>query len=162
MRNANRLALVASVFIAVVFATACSVQPKIVDHAFSFDAFRDSPDVEVLDYRYGAAGLPGTRKPDWANKNQASGGTNINGSFPLGDTLHVKWRVKATGEVLEDSVDLRPLLPQDMIRHRIHFIVRNRQLAVYVITPEARPPNWPVIGPTKYAYFKALQIYPRP
>jgi len=33
--------------------SACAATPQLVDHAFTFDVISDSPDIELLDYRYG-------------------------------------------------------------------------------------------------------------
>lgn len=77
-----------------------------------------------------------------------------------GDTLYVKWRIKASGEVLEDTVDLNSRLPKDIEAHRLYFIVERRQLNVYLISPRLRPPDFPVVGPAKYRYYQAYVIYP--
>ena len=80
--------------------------------------------------------------------------------MPLGDTLYVKWRTRSTNEVFEDLVNLKPLLPADMNRQRIYFVVQGKQLFVYRIEPIPRPADWPVVGPRKFQYEKAHQIYP--
>jgi len=77
-----------------------------------------------------------------------------------GDFLYVKWRIKSTGQVYEDTVDLRRRLPADITDHRIHFIVKGPQLYVYLITPERRPPDMPPNGPRPYQYLKTITIYP--
>lgn len=58
-----------------------------------------------------------------------------------GDFLYVKWRLKQTGEVYEDTVDLKSRLPADITDHRIHFVIRGPQLYVYLISPERLNPN---------------------
>jgi hypothetical protein len=146
------------------FLTACAVQqptaPKLVNHAFGFDARIDSKDTEVLAYRYGVGNTPQTREPFWRDQIVASQFSNTNGVMPLGDTLYVKWRSRSTGDVFEDLVDLKALLPADMNNQRIYFVAQEKQLFVYRIEPVPRPQNWPIVGPFKFQYEKAHQIYP--
>lgn len=63
--------------------------------------------------------------------------------MPRGDTLYVKWRIKASGAVHEDTVDLRKRMPSDITDHRIHFVVKGPQLYVYLISPQPNPKGWP-------------------
>ncbi len=115
--------------------TACASGPRVVDHAFEFSASSDSPGVEVLDYRYGDSRHPGTRaSPERVSEGKPTGGTGINGAMRVGDDLYVKWRIKATGEVFEDTVDLKSRLPEDITDHRIYFIVESQKLYVYLIS----------------------------
>lgn len=148
--------------------TACASGPRMVDHAFSFDARWDSPGIEVLNYRYGSSNMPGTHiAPELLRTGQPSGGMGINGPMPIGDTLYVKWRIKATGEVFEDTVDLKRRLPEDITGHRIYFIVEDTQLYVYLIS---RDPIRGYLTPDEVAKAnremttprqKALRIYIR-
>ncbi len=80
--------------------------------------------------------------------------------MPLGDSLYVKWRNKATEQVFEKTVDLKPLLPRDMTNQRIHFVVAEGELFVYLIDPVPRPKDWPIVGPSKFQYEKVRQIHP--
>lgn len=137
--------------------TGCASGPKVVDHAFGFDARVDSPNMLVLDFRYGEFAQ---------NRNMFRGelptpqNTNNNGPMPLGDTLYVKWRNKLTAQEFEDTVNLKPLLPLSMERKRIYFVVQGPQLYIYLIDPVPRPADWPQIGPRKFQYEKVRQIYP--
>jgi len=121
---------------------ACATEPKVVDHAFTFDAIADSPEVEVLDYRYGDSKLEGAKNPDWVRAEgrslQAAG---TSGPMRVGDSLYVKWRLKSTGEIYQDTVDLRHRLPSDMKDQRIYFIIRGAQLYVYLILQKKLDPN---------------------
>lgn len=120
--------------------SACSANPRLTDHAFEYHVATDSPDAELLDYRYGD--YPMTRTPAWQIREGRIGqGGIINGAFPRGDSLYVKWRVKSTGEVFEDTVDLKSRLPDDITRHRIYFVVKGPQVYVYLISPENLNPN---------------------
>jgi hypothetical protein len=113
----------------------CATGPRLVNHAFSFDARWDSPDIEILGYRYGDYLM--TRTPNYRAKDggirQSLG---VSGPFPRGDSLYVKWKIKSSGAVHEDTVDLRERLPRDMTDHRVYFVVDGHQLRVFLISPE--------------------------
>lgn len=134
---------------------------EVVDHAFSFDAILDSPDIEIVDYRYGDSDAPMARNPAYLlDQGQSLQSTNINGAMRVGASLFVKWRIKGTGEVHKDTVDLSRRLPADITDHRLHFIVRGSRLYIYLISPQRRPPEMPPVGPRAYRYLKAITIYP--
>ncbi len=78
----------------------------------------------------------------------------------LGDTLFVKWRIKATGEVLEDTVNLKSRLPRDITDHKIYFVIQGRQLFVYLVSSVLRPKDFPITGPKKFQFYKVYAIYP--
>lgn len=122
---------------------ACASEPRLVDHSFGFDARRDSPDVEILDYRYGSSNFPGVRgcPKHYSRCDTIPQGANTNGEMPLGNEIYVKWRIKSTGEVYEDSVNLRGRLPVNMYRQRIRFVVSGLQLYIFLISPEKLNPN---------------------
>lgn len=148
-----------SLFVAVL--AACAAGPGLVDHSFGFDAVADSPDIAVLDYRYGTSVAPGVRMPEWIKRDVGfSASASTSGPMPVGDSLYVKWRLRSSGEVLEDTVDLAGRLPQDMERRTVYFAVHQRQLHVYLVSPERRPSGYPIVGPEKYRRFKVSVIYP--
>ncbi|MDT8339409.1 MAG: hypothetical protein RQ763_09430 [Sulfurimonas sp.] len=132
----------------------------LVNHTFEFDARSESPDIEVLDYLYGNSKLTGVRPPDWAAKDTPKGFENITGPIHRGDSLYVKWRIKATGEVFEDRVDLKDRLPINIEKHRIHFLVKGRQLYVYLISPQKNPNPWVKPPLSMYSHLKVDEIYP--
>lgn len=151
--------LVLSLCLAVL--SACASGPEVVDHAFGFSTGTDSPNYEVIAYRYGK-GTFHTTSSDSAVRQfgKSPQGTGINGPMPLGDSLYVKWRNKITDQVFEKTVDLKPLLPRDMTRQRIHFVVAENELFIYLIDPVPRPKDWPAVGPSKFQYEKIRQIHP--
>lgn len=154
-------ALVVAAFLLSVAVVGCAAGPRLVDHGFAFDAISDSPGIDVLDYRYGESKAPGARMPDWVKRDIGkSGGTNTNGPMLLGDSLYVKWRINATGEVVEQTIDLRNRLPREMTNHKIHFVIKQRELFVYVISPEKRPPDWPKYEPPGWTHRKVYVVYP--
>jgi hypothetical protein len=153
---------------------ACANGPHLIDHAFEFDARLDSKDVEVLNYRYGDYLM--TRAPSYQLQEGRIGqATGVNGPIPRGDILYVNWRIKSTGELYEDTIDLKRRLPSDIAGHIIYFVINGSQLYVYLITPEQvsgmcpRDPGSFVktMLPSErilfiYCFRKILQIYPNP
>ena len=142
-------------------------------HSIEFDAQRDSPDIEVLDYKYGEMEKVFFSPSREAVRlgNTFKGG-NLNGFLPRGEFLYVKWRIKETGEILEERVDLRNRLPENLEDLHIHFVCHGRQLYVFVRwpwdgQPWKREPNRdeykPIPGGAKrYEGHKIQQIYPDP
>lgn len=141
--------------------TACATGPTLVEHGFSFDARQDRPEVEVLDYRYGDSKQPGARaNPARVAEGRVAQQWGVYGAMLRGDFLYVKWRIKKTGQVYEDTVDLRSRLPADIYDHRIHFEIKGTQLYVYLVSPESRPPEVPPNGPRRYHESKVFTLYP--
>ena len=104
-----------------------------VTHGFEFNAHLDSPDVEVLNYEYS------TRKPSrdqllGVGGNGVPQASHISGGFPRGDFVYMKWRIRSTGEVFEDRVDLRERLPANISNQRIYCVLDGAQLYV-LLTP---------------------------
>ena len=167
--NRRRLFLT-SLLSSQLFLNACATE-KYMFHSFSFNAIIQSPDIEVLDYQYGAKsdyereGGVGLRPaPYRLERGDIFTGVGVGGVLPKGDYLYVKWRVKNTGQIYEDKVDLTTRLPKDITQHTIHFVVEKDQLYVYLIPP---PRSFPLLEYSKmrktgeYAdYFKKHQIYP--
>ncbi len=82
--------------------------------------------------------------------------------MPIGEFMYVKWRIKATGEVLEDRVDLRARLPHDMRDHSLTMVIDDRQLYLYVVTTQAKKTKeeTPVLKTWLSNYYLTYQIYP--
>lgn len=118
----------------------CASGPRVVNHSFEFDARRDSPDIEILEYRYGTSNHPAARS--CPNRHSPCTAipqyTGVTGDMFQGDDLYVKWRIKSTGDVYEDLVDLRGRLPANMENQRIRFVVNRSQLYVFVIRLNAK------------------------
>ena len=75
--------------------TACATNQEVVMHSFGFDAFQDSPGIEILNYRYGNSKTTGARPPDWAiQENRVTQQFKMTGEILRGDELYVKWRIK--------------------------------------------------------------------
>ena len=133
-----------------------------VNQSFSYDIF-ENPNIEVLDYFYGTPNCPSLYSNDDQKRRDGRKLVSISmtGVQYVAQKLYVKWRVNSTGQVLEDTVDLRQRLPKDMTKHRLHFIVRDTGLFVFVVKPEFREKGTPPDdGPIYYKDFKILTIYP--
>lgn len=140
---------------------ACSSTGQVVDHSFGFDIRKAVPPVQVLDYHYGSSGMTGTRPAKWAVEE----GTpfyfqGITGPISLADSLYVKWRLKETGEVFEETVDLRHRLPRDMKDKKVYFDIKGAQLFIYVISPEYLPKGAPRSPIRTYYNHPYTTIYP--
>ena len=145
----------------------CAKGEEMVRHSFSFITIVDSPDAEVLDFQYGSSRQFGTH----ANKERVQLGQvfpqwSISGVMPKGEFLYVKWRLKSSGQVYEDKVDLTTRLPADITGYGIHFVIKGTQLYVYLIPP---PGVWPAGAIARAmkedaaaSYLKQHQIYPDP
>lgn len=133
-----------------------------VDHGFTFDVQSDSPGHYLLDYRYGSSNSPVTAPSEWMRNSgsmRQQGGTF--GHIPLGNDLYVKWRVAATGQTHEKTVDLRNKLPRDMTGYRLKFVLKDDVVYIYAISPEKAPPNWPRYDPSpRWTEYKVFSVYP--
>lgn len=163
-------------FIAAILALAlgvssCATTGDIALYAVEFDAWRESPDIEILNYQYGdhqKTFFAPERERLKLGQTFKSG--NLTGFLPRGDFLYVKWRIKNTGEVLEDRVDLRNRLPESLKDLTVHFVCHGRQLYVFVRWPwdgqpwTKEPPNTryqPIPEGVRQAEgHKIQQIYP--
>ena len=130
------------IFLSQIALAACTTGQPAYFHSFSFSARSDAPsynhpEVEIIDYAYGDSHQSFTRpsKEDREMSPFFYDG-NVTGMMPRGEYLYVKWRVKATGEVYEDKVDLTHRLPADMTNYGLHFAIYGSQLYVYLFPPE--------------------------
>lgn len=138
---------------------ACAATGVSTFHTFTFDAFRDSRDVEVVQYRYGNDGGFNTRT---TQADLGAGTTrqaaNTTGEMIVGKDLYVKWRIKSTGQVLENTVDLQSRLPFTIKNHDLRFIIEGTQLYVYLISYE---PVRPYFAQADADRIRAFAITPR-
>ncbi|MBS0453587.1 MAG: hypothetical protein JSS14_20005 [Proteobacteria bacterium] len=137
-------------------------QPKLVFHSFSFDGWSDKwyPQVELIEYSYGDQ-YRMVRKAARPPEDSLGPRTSVGGPMPVGEFLYVKWRIQATGEVREERVNLRPLLPADMDHHGLTFVIEGRQLYVYLVTPKPKhEDDPPLLKTTKSRYHLTYEIYP--
>lgn len=140
---------------------ACASTPELVRHGFGFDFISDSPEAELLDYRYGESKNPAARNSAvWHSQGKSKQQLLTAGEMLVGNELYVKWRLKSTGEVFEETVDLKSRLPTDIKGSRIYFMVRGSQLYVYLITAQPRTKDEPPNGPSTWSSRRTLTIYP--
>ena len=161
------MALIAGTLFAL---SGCATGPVLVRHSFSFDGRYDhwANTIDLLEYAYGDKyrmvrnSLTDPSSPAFKGRTNIPPLANVNAAMPVGEFLQVKWRIKATGEVLEDRVDLRGRLPADMSNHGVTFVIDGRQLYVFVITPTPITVNLP--KPPKKTWLSrhtlAYEIYP--
>lgn len=142
---------------------ACAApRQKEVNHTFQYDGIFDkwAEDVDLLEYQYGDQYRQTQRK---AATNASSLGprAGVIGSMPVGKFLYVKWRVKASGKIYEDRVDLQALLPHDMTGYRITFVLENDRLRVFLVSPRSKNVSSPPLLPTYLSkYLVTYEIYP--
>lgn len=118
---------------------------RIIFHAFEFDAPNDSPHVKIIDYRYGTSRTPtASNIPQLRAQGKSLQATSIMGDMLRGDDLYVKWEDVATGQIHEQTVDLRKIPDVDIRNHTIYFIVDEAQLFVYIISIQ---PVHPILTP---------------
>lgn len=138
-KNVQRVMRRISVVFLFLVLTACAggpnAQNELVFHSFEFDVSQDSPNAELIDYRYGSSRDVGVANTE----SQRLRGTSrqrasMSGGMHRGDDLYVKWRLKDTGKVYEDTVDLKSRLPRSIKRQNIYFIIDGEQLYVYLIS----------------------------
>ena len=102
---------------------------------------------------------PSARASDYDKANgRVSYAAAIHGDMLRGDSLYVKWRIKATQVVYEDTVDLKSSLPRNIYDNAIHFTIKKDQLFVYLVTTERRPPEMPPLGPSYSNYRKTILL----
>ena len=140
----------------------CSIAgPRTADHSFEFHVSLDSPDVELLDYRYGTSTQQGTFPPAWAlESGSIAQNVGTSGDMIIGNFLYTKWRIKETGEIFKDTVDLRNRLPRNLYDNTVYFVIRGPQLYVYLITRDRSPEGAPSHGLRLYKSRIVKILYP--
>lgn len=78
----------------------------------SFDTISDSadgkhPDVEIIDYQYGASGhFATTANREIVNPGETLRQDNVTITAPQMEFIYFKWRILVSGEIFEEHVDL--------------------------------------------------------
>lgn len=158
------LAALAALTALVTVLAACVAAPPLVDHAFGFDLRQDGQRAEVLDYRYGDSQLPVQAPAAAVAAGQSFTFAGVHGPMRRGDTLYVKWRDLASGQVHAETVDLRARLPADLRDHTLYFVIRGAHLVVYLVSPRGVPrsPASPADGPRLYSDRNVVRLHPDP
>ena len=147
--------------------TGCATGPRLVDHNFSFDGWYDGwysgPDsnVQLQEYSYGDQ-YHMVRKKVQPGEDFLPPGTSVSGPMPVGEFLYVRWRLKDSGEMVEQRVDLRDRLPRDMKDQRVSFVIDVKDLYVYVVTnrPKAYYGAPPVLRHWRSNLYFTYEIHP--
>lgn len=142
--------------------SACATAHSQPYHQFTFNGWSDkwAKQVDLLEYSYGDQYRMVMKKAE-PDEQTLGYRTNINGPMPVGEFLYVKWRIKETGEVIEEKVDLRNRLARNMFEHAVTFVIDGRQLYVYLVTPKAKPVEEPPPLKTFLSrYTVTYEIYP--
>jgi hypothetical protein len=143
-------------------ATNVNNNQKLVAHAFSFNGWNDkwAQKVDLLAYSYGDQYRMVQREVIYGEETLGYS-SSVNGSIPVGEFLYVKWRIKETGEEVEDKVDLRSRLPINMFDHRLTFVIDGKQLFIYLVTPQGKKTDAPpILKTTQSRYYVTYEIYP--
>lgn len=106
--------------------------PQFATYSTQFSRW-DRPTITVIDYQYSANGKVFEQ---WSESLKAEGRNPGEGGYygyrPVVEKLYVKWKLLATGEVFEETADLREKLPQSMEQKKLHFIVWDKTLHIYI------------------------------
>lgn len=145
----SNLRLIAALLICSTTLIACGTtpgQPRIYSYQINWDVGSDArvygqPDVKVLDFSYGIANqveiIPEKSLRKRFRADGCCDAMPISINAPRGDYIYFKWRVLATGQVVEDRVDLSNKLPQDMNNKGLYVAIFGAQLYVYLFPPMA-------------------------
>ncbi len=140
----------------------CASTPNMTSQSFSCDMWMDGwgTQATLLAYSYGDK-EPMLRRQASDETGLACTGTMYM-QMPTAEFLYVKWRLKATGEMIEERVDLRGRLPRDMREQEVTFVIDGRQLYVYLVTSTRITQNLPKAPKKTWRsrYRVAYEIYP--
>lgn len=121
----------------------CASGTKQVVQGFSCDMRKDGWGTKVilLEYSYG------NNTSSIHKQSQGETGLGCIGlvwsPMPTADFLYVKWRIRTTNEIIEKRVNLHELLPSNMQDQEVTFVIDERQLYVYLVTPTQITENLP-------------------
>jgi hypothetical protein len=160
-KRIKRLAILLGLALALSLA-GCASGPAQAVHAFEFSGWFDkwATQVDLLEYSYGDQYhmVRDKVKPENKSIGYSAG---VNGLMPVDEFLYVKWRIKATGEVIEDKVDLRNKLAKNMFEHRVTFVIDQKQLYVYLVTPIWKKVGTPPVLKSHWSEtYVTFEIYP--
>jgi hypothetical protein len=156
------------VFVCLIALAACTHQPTqtpqnpLVYHGIGFSHWTNDPEIEILDYRFGD-GKDHPRKGMQAiiDRGLPLDSVSAYATMPLTDRVYVKWRNKKDSTVREETVTFRDELPSKVHMHEIYFLVKQTGLEVYLIWPEPRPQNAPILVRGLGAS-KVTRLHPKP
>lgn len=128
---------------------------------FGFNATDISPDIEILEYRYGSSGIKGTYTVPGEHVPQSMGVTE---GRLKGDRLFVSWRHKDSDQIYTEDVQLKGHLPPYDKACEIYFAIKRDKLYVFLLTNIIMPKGSPGVdrnpNPIVTDYVKVHIIYP--
>ena len=137
---------------------ACSgIGNKRADYAFGYDSRGDNEGVEIIDYQYGDVDHASSQDVDSHHIGQSG---YIYGNYPMGEFLYVKWKDNNTELISEETVDLRGKLPSQMDGKKLHFLIGDKKLKIYVISKKLHEKNEMPCPVSTYDAFHCELIYP--
>ena len=158
----NRLLTVLLLAVLLALPACATGSPQHQYHSFTFDGWSDkwATQVDLLEYSYGDQYQMVRRKA--RSEEQTLGySSGVTGQMPVGEFLYVRWRIKETGEVIENRVDLRGKLATNMFQHKVTFVIDGKQLYVYLVTSTFKKTDTPPILKTYLSRFDiTYEIYP--
>jgi hypothetical protein len=155
----NKLSILAILLLVIMITGCASTGGKIADHFFEFNIKTDSPkNIEILEYKYGNSKI--LANSNIAKEGQPIYASHAYGKMLVGDFIYVKWRYKPTGEIIEKTVNIGPMLPEDMNGKGLYMVINEMQLVVYLIYKEKRIDKYPENGPSIYWGNRVETIFP--
>lgn len=142
--------------------SSCAASPLQPWHSFSINGWFDgwAAKINLLEYKYGNQHKM-THRVVTAGAATLGYSVGVSGRMPVGDFIYVKWQIKETGEIIEDTVDLRTRLPKNMEGYRLTFTIEGRQLSLFLVTPiPKRSGDPPLLPTTESRYHLTYEIYP--
>jgi len=137
-----------------------------VFHSFNFHGWKDGwysgPQsiVQLQEYSYGDQ-YRMVRDKVKAGDEFLPPTTSVSGPMPIGEFLYVRWRLKDSGEMIENRVDLRDRLPWDMRNKEVTFVIDGKQLYVYLVTDQGKEYGTPPVLKTWISkQYVTYEIYP--
>lgn len=150
-------AFLLTLFFAVVV-SACAT--KSVSHDFYYNE-ADNPDIFLIDWEYSIVRQRPDRLEYRLKKEQSVGGISWIGLSPVGDFIRVRWKVKSTGEIKEQVVSLKGVLPFNMAGAQIRPTFNSDgELEVYVFYQDPSGPNFYSFKGAGYSNQLMRKVYP--
>lgn len=142
----------------VVVVSACAT--KSVRHDFYYNE-ADNPDIFLIDWEYSIVRQRPDRLEYRLKKEQSVGGISWIGLRPVGDYIRLRWKVKSTGEIKEQVVSLKGVLPFNMAGAQVRPTFNSDgELEVYVFYRDSSGPNFYSFKGAGYSNQLMRQIYP--
>lgn len=141
----------------------CMGGPKLYFQSLDFDLRESNPDIEVLNYQYCISENDCFRMSrGYVGRGAGIQQSHYAGPMPRGTSWYVKWRVKPTGAVYEERIDLANRLPEDVTDGSFTFRFVDSRLHVYLSLPdkEWRPDPSRQEPVNRYLHLKQYEIYP--